>query len=308
MPRTSPKNHQTEAGRTALPWGKGRKYTLPQGGFCPHPNLPAGRGGRVITRAPCAKKPAGGGVAMWRKRFFEERLSGLEERSRRGRPAVFSPLVVVAVKAVACELPEDPFGGSPVPPVRPRHRPNRGRARDRGIELRVHHLALARSRCDPSLDLPVVDLPQGPGLRGQSPGRPRPLRPGLRGRVVGRQRVCDLGRKRRRFRPAADATRACLQYRLDRCVSSTNTSAVEPCSIWQPGMSIAPRSSAAAKPTPASNPRPPGGPGHDHGALRLRQAGVLGGWTTARLIVGTPPSAGLEGPLAPASTGTPGRA
>lgn len=30
-------------------------------------------------------------VSMWRKRFFEEGLAGLEERPRRGRPAVFPP-------------------------------------------------------------------------------------------------------------------------------------------------------------------------------------------------------------------------
>jgi hypothetical protein len=30
-------------------------------------------------------------VSMWRKRFFEERLSGLDERSRPGRPRVFPP-------------------------------------------------------------------------------------------------------------------------------------------------------------------------------------------------------------------------
>ena len=30
-------------------------------------------------------------VSMWRKRFFEERLEGLEERSRLGRPRSFSP-------------------------------------------------------------------------------------------------------------------------------------------------------------------------------------------------------------------------
>jgi hypothetical protein len=30
-------------------------------------------------------------VCKWRKRFFEERMAGLEERPRRGRPAVFSP-------------------------------------------------------------------------------------------------------------------------------------------------------------------------------------------------------------------------
>ena len=30
-------------------------------------------------------------VSKWRKRFFEDRLAGLEEPPRRGRPARFSP-------------------------------------------------------------------------------------------------------------------------------------------------------------------------------------------------------------------------
>lgn len=30
-------------------------------------------------------------VSMWRKRFFEERLQGLEERPRPGRPRAFPP-------------------------------------------------------------------------------------------------------------------------------------------------------------------------------------------------------------------------
>ena len=30
-------------------------------------------------------------VSQWRKRFFEKRLAGLEERARPGRPRVFSP-------------------------------------------------------------------------------------------------------------------------------------------------------------------------------------------------------------------------
>ena|SRR5450755_511412 len=30
-------------------------------------------------------------VSMWRKRFFEERLAGLDERSRPGRPRIFPP-------------------------------------------------------------------------------------------------------------------------------------------------------------------------------------------------------------------------
>ncbi len=30
-------------------------------------------------------------VSKWRKRFFQERLAGLEDRPRRGRPSAFSP-------------------------------------------------------------------------------------------------------------------------------------------------------------------------------------------------------------------------
>jgi transposase len=30
-------------------------------------------------------------VSKWRKRFFEKRLSGLEDETRQGRPPVFSP-------------------------------------------------------------------------------------------------------------------------------------------------------------------------------------------------------------------------
>jgi Homeodomain-like domain len=44
-------------------------------------------------------------VSLWRKRFFEERLSGLEDQARPGRPRSFPPDVVVQVKALACELP-----------------------------------------------------------------------------------------------------------------------------------------------------------------------------------------------------------
>ncbi len=44
-------------------------------------------------------------VSKWRKRFFQERLSGLEERPRSDRRPGFPPEVVVAVNAIACELP-----------------------------------------------------------------------------------------------------------------------------------------------------------------------------------------------------------
>src|SRR6478752_695157 len=44
-------------------------------------------------------------VSKWRKRFFEERLPGLTDLARGGRPPDFPPDVVVTIKAMACELP-----------------------------------------------------------------------------------------------------------------------------------------------------------------------------------------------------------
>ena len=71
--------------------GSARKYTLPY---------------REVVRAKIVLLAAAGlrndeiagrldtrreVVSKWRKRFFEERLPGLEERPRRGRPPAFSP-------------------------------------------------------------------------------------------------------------------------------------------------------------------------------------------------------------------------
>ena len=43
--------------------------------------------------------------SKWRKRFAVARLPGLESQPRGGRPALFSPSIVVQFKALACELP-----------------------------------------------------------------------------------------------------------------------------------------------------------------------------------------------------------
>lgn|SRR5271157_5622274 len=48
-----------------------------------------GMGNDEIAAALDARREV---VSLWRKRFFEERLSGLEERPRAGRPRSFSPL------------------------------------------------------------------------------------------------------------------------------------------------------------------------------------------------------------------------
>jgi len=45
-------------------------------------------------------------VSRWRKRFCQERLDGLVDRPRSGRPRRFGDEVVAGVKAMACEPPE----------------------------------------------------------------------------------------------------------------------------------------------------------------------------------------------------------
>ena len=46
-------------------------------------------------------------VSKWRKRFFERRLAGLGDEPRPGCPRGPPPNVVVAVKALACEIPQE---------------------------------------------------------------------------------------------------------------------------------------------------------------------------------------------------------
>ncbi|MGH3305477.1 MAG: helix-turn-helix domain-containing protein, partial [Streptosporangiaceae bacterium] len=44
-------------------------------------------------------------VSRWRKRFHEQRLAGLGDLPRGGRPPAFPPEVIVAVRPLAGELP-----------------------------------------------------------------------------------------------------------------------------------------------------------------------------------------------------------
>ena len=46
-------------------------------------------------------------VRKWRRRFCSERLAGLADRPRSGRPRTFTAVQVAQVKALACELPVD---------------------------------------------------------------------------------------------------------------------------------------------------------------------------------------------------------
>lgn len=91
MPRTSPYTIELSEQERRVLEGRARKYTLAyRDVFRAQIVLLASQGLRndeIAQRLNTTRDV----VSMWRKRFFEERLAGLEERSRRGRPPVFSP-------------------------------------------------------------------------------------------------------------------------------------------------------------------------------------------------------------------------
>jgi transposase len=105
MPRTSPFTIElSDQERTVLE-ARARRYTLPYRDVVrARIVLMAAEGldnDEIATRLDTRREV----VSKWRKRFFTERLSGLAERPRRGRPEAFPPELVIEVKALACELP-----------------------------------------------------------------------------------------------------------------------------------------------------------------------------------------------------------
>jgi len=91
MPRQSPYAIKLSEEERRILEARGRRYTLPY---------------RDVVRAQMVLLAAGGlrndeiarrlntrreVVSMWRKRFYEERVQGLEERPRQGKPPTFPP-------------------------------------------------------------------------------------------------------------------------------------------------------------------------------------------------------------------------
>ena len=91
MPRHSPYRIElSDEERDALQ-SLARSYTLPYWQVVrAQMVLLAARGLRndqIAARLNCRREV----VSQWRKRFFEQRLAGLEDRPRRGRPPTFPP-------------------------------------------------------------------------------------------------------------------------------------------------------------------------------------------------------------------------
>jgi Winged helix-turn helix len=91
MPRRSPYPIDLSDQERAVLASRARSYTLPYWQVVrAQMVLLAAEGLRndqIAARLNCRREV----VSQWRKRFFEQRLAGLEDRPRRGRPRTFPP-------------------------------------------------------------------------------------------------------------------------------------------------------------------------------------------------------------------------
>lgn len=91
MPRTSPYNIVLTEDEGRELRRRATKYTLPYYEVLRAKMILMAAQGMTnddIARALATRREV---VSQWRKRFFERRISGLEELPRPGRPAAFSP-------------------------------------------------------------------------------------------------------------------------------------------------------------------------------------------------------------------------
>jgi len=91
MPRASPYRIELSDEERVVLESLARSYTLPYWQVTrAQMVLMAAEGMRndeIAARLHCGRDV----VSQWRKRFFEQRLAGLEDRPRRGRPPTFPP-------------------------------------------------------------------------------------------------------------------------------------------------------------------------------------------------------------------------
>lgn len=91
MPRASPFVIKLSPKEREILKTRARKYTLPYFEVLRARMILMAADGQANDQIADALSVGRDVVSLWRKRFFHERLSGLEERPRPGRPPVFPP-------------------------------------------------------------------------------------------------------------------------------------------------------------------------------------------------------------------------
>ena len=91
MPRHSPFTIRLSRKEREVLGNRARKYTLPYFEVLRAKMILLAAEGHANDEIATALSVGRDVVSLWRKRFFHERLPGLEERPRPGRPRVFPP-------------------------------------------------------------------------------------------------------------------------------------------------------------------------------------------------------------------------
>ncbi len=91
VPRISPYSIQLSQAERALLESQARKYTSPYYSVLRAKIVLLAAQGRPNDQIAASLSIPRQIVSKWRKRFFEERLAGLEDEPRPGRPPVFPP-------------------------------------------------------------------------------------------------------------------------------------------------------------------------------------------------------------------------
>jgi hypothetical protein len=91
MPRKSPFEIKLSRQEREILESRARKYTLPYFEVLRARMILLAAEGRSNDEIGAALSVGRDVVSLWRKRFFHQRVGGLEERPRPGRPPVFPP-------------------------------------------------------------------------------------------------------------------------------------------------------------------------------------------------------------------------
>jgi hypothetical protein len=91
MPRQSPFTIHLSRQEREILENRSRKYTLPYFEVLRAKMILFAAEGRSNDEIATVLSVGRDVVSLWRQRFFRERLPGLEERPRPGRPRVFPP-------------------------------------------------------------------------------------------------------------------------------------------------------------------------------------------------------------------------